>query len=114
MKVILSIETILFIQTQVSFYLFHLKNTAEAAAMKAQIYPVSCHTKTLHWSVLSNTQPSDHSYISCLKFTNTDTTCKSGTGKNSVPVGCQMKSFTSLLSSERSPDYNTTLTELTE
>lgn len=31
--------------------------------MKAQIYPVSCHTKTLHLSVLSDTQASDHNYI---------------------------------------------------
>ena len=68
MKVILSIEATLFIQTQVSFYLLHLKNTAEAAAMKAQIYSASCHTKTLHWSVLSNTQASDHNYVSLSKI----------------------------------------------
>lgn len=53
-------------------------------------------------------------WSSRLKFTNTDITRKSGTGKNSVSVGCQTISFAFLLRSERSPDYNTTLTKLTE
>lgn len=62
-------------------------------SQKGPDLPSFCHTRTLYWGVFSNTWASDHNYrSSCLKFTNTDVTCKSEKGKKNLPVECQMKS----------------------
>lgn len=50
------------------------------SSQKGPDSPSFCHTKPLYWK--SNAQASDRTYrSSCLKFTNTVVTCKSGKGK---------------------------------
>lgn len=53
MIAIYCLEIIFFLQTQIFLYLFPLKTPA---VRKAQIYPVFAMLKTLHCSVLANTQ----------------------------------------------------------
>lgn len=102
------LEIIFFLTNSNILIFILLKNSCR---QKGPDLPSFCHSTTLHCSVLSNTQASEHNYrSSCPKLTNTDITCSSGKGKKKI---CLL-SVTLNLPGEKSPDYNRALTELTE